>query len=113
MTENTTAVNTENVAAPELANDVQRIIVKVGAQLDGESSHAALSALICMVSGAITGPSLFDGDQKKAAALFLLSTAVQVSIEAGLSDTDITSAMVQPEFYGDNPAEMPTPQIIL
>lgn len=108
-----TEVTTENVAAPEQINDVQRIVEKIGQQLDGEQSHAALSALICIISGAITGPHLFDAEQKKAAALFLLSTAVQVSIEAGVTDTEITSAMVQPEFYGDKPVEHTDPQIIV
>lgn len=97
----------------EIDGDVERIIANVGNVLDGEPSNAALSALICLVSGAITGQALFDAQQRKAAALLWLSTAVRASIEVGLTDTEITSAMVQPEFYGDKQPTMPAPQIIL
>lgn len=100
MTENTTAQEALNtMTSPAISADVQRVIEKVGQQLDGEFSHIALSALVMMISGAITG-TFFDPEQRKAAALMLLSTAVQVSIEVGVTDTEITSAMVQNDFYG-------------
>lgn len=98
-TENTVAAELQQITSPEIAADVQRVIEKVGKQLDGEVSHVALSALICLISGAITG-TFFEPEQRKAASLFLLSSAVQVSIQVGVTDKEITSAMVQNDFYG-------------
>lgn len=89
---------------PETKEQIQRVIEKVGESINREQTHVALSALICLISGAICG-TVFDESQKKAAALLLLSAAVQVSIQAGVTDTEITSAMVQPGFYGGNEAQ--------
>jgi hypothetical protein len=113
MTETTATQNPEATTPQDLTNDIERIVEKIGQVLHGEPTFAAFSALLCVVSGATTNSDMFDPAQKKAAALFFLSAAVQASIEAGVTDTEITSAMVQPGFYGERAAEMPAPQIIL
>ncbi len=99
MTEAATTPEQQNELANEVSTEIQRVIDKIGQQLDGEPSHIAMSALISLISGAVLG-NFFDGEQRKAAAMFLLSSAIRVSLEVGITDKELASAMVEPGFYG-------------
>lgn len=89
-----------NDVPQDIADDVQRMIGKIGSVIDGERSDTVLTALVCIAGTLLTGPG-FDDNQKKAGSLFLLSMASKITVDVGVSDTEIMSAMVQPGFYGD------------
>lgn len=91
---------TINDVPQEISDDVQRIIEKVSAAITGERLDTSLTALTIMTASVLKSPS-FNEQQQKAGALFLLSMASQLTVDVGVSDTEIMSAMVQPTFYGD------------
>lgn len=107
--------DTQNDEMEKFNTEVNRISEKLGMSLDGENTHLALAAVTGVMRAIATNEKLLNAEQRKAASLFILSTAVQMTIAAGVSDDEITNAMVRNEFFGEQPTDFDaaTPQIIL
>lgn len=99
MTEQNQLDESKPQFSAEVVEKVNELVEKISAVLEGEPADSALTAMLCVIGATITGPT-FNAEQKKSAALFMLSMASKVTVDVGLNDTEITSAMVQPEFYG-------------
>lgn len=112
MTEQNQQSEAQPQFAPEVVEQVHQIVEQISAVLEGKPADSALTAMLCVVGAAITGPT-FEAEQKKNAALFMLSMASKITVDVGVSDTEIMSAMVQPEFYGDKAQQAPESKIIV
>jgi hypothetical protein len=91
---------TINDVPDEVKANVDHIVEKLSLTLQGERIDTSLTALVCLTSAVMANPG-FTPEQRKAGALFMLSMASKMTVDAGVSDTEIMSAMVQPGFYGE------------
>lgn len=87
-----------NQEAPqELQAQIEAAADRIAEALKGESIVVAIAALAAVASTAIVELQM-PQEQRHAAAMFLLSTAAKVTETVGISDKEITSAIVQPDF---------------
>lgn len=88
--------NEENQPIPGVPNltadFVLETIDELSKAVEGKRADVVLTALTCMIGGAITGPN-FTVDQKRAGALYLLSMASKITADLGISGTEIMEAL--------------------
>lgn len=104
MTEQNTTENTQDQAQIDLDAQVQELVNKIGKSLEGNRADICIMALINLLAGAIKGP-FFSDEQRKAGALMFLNVASNLTVDVGVSDTEIQSAMVQAAFFNQTKTE--------
>lgn len=84
-------------AQQELQAQIEAAADRIAEALKGESINVAIAALAAVASTAIIEFQM-PQEHRQAAAMFFLSVAAKVTETVGISDKDVTSAIVQPDF---------------
>jgi hypothetical protein len=75
-----------------ITNDVMDMIEAISQVVEGKRADVALTAMVSMIGGALTGP-IFNQEQKKAGSLYLLALASKITADLGISGEEIMNAL--------------------
>lgn len=75
-----------------ISHDVLDMIEQLSKVVEGKRADVALTAMVSMIGGALTGPH-FNGEQKRAGALYLLSVSSKLTADLGISGEEIMNAL--------------------
>ncbi len=76
----------------ETSEQVLEMIDNLSRAVEGKRADVALTAMTCMIGGALTG-TYFTMEQKRAGALYLLSVSAKLAVDLGITGTEIMEAL--------------------